>query len=179
MIDYARIPSPLGASVAAAEEGAIVGLWFEGQKYFPDISADWRENPALPALERCAAQLDEYFAGQRQRFDLPLAPHGTAYQQRIWREIAAIPFGNTLSYAELAMRVGNGDAARAAGAATGRNPVSIVIPCHRVVGANGALTGYAGGIHRKTQLLGLEARRNRRPASGVLTKQVSLFPKYN
>ena len=178
MIDYAHIPSPLGVIVAAAEEGAIIGLWFEGQKDFPDSSADWRENRASPPLARCAEQLNEYFAGKRERFDLPLAPHGTAYQQRIWREIAAIPFGKTLGYQELARREGNGKAARAAGAATGRNPVSILIPCHRVVGANGALTGYAGGIHRKEQLLGLEARRNRPPASGVQTKQVSLFPKY-
>ena len=156
MIDYARIPSPLGTIVAAAAEGAIVGLWFEGQKYFPQLSADWRENPSLPPLERCAAQLDEYFAGTRERFELPLAPHGTSYQLRIWREIGAIPFGTTVSYSELAKRAGNAAAARAAAAATGRNPVSIVIPCHRVVGATGALTGYAGGIDRKTQLLELE-----------------------
>jgi methylated-DNA-[protein]-cysteine S-methyltransferase len=158
MIDYARIASPLGDILAAAEHGAIIGLWFEGQKYFPDISG-WRENAASPPIVRCRKQLDEYFAGKRDRFDLPLAPHGTQYQQRIWREIAAIPFGKTLSYAELAMCAGNGDAARAAGAATGRNPLSIVIPCHRVVGAKGALTGYAGGLDRKTKLLGLEGAR--------------------
>jgi methylated-DNA-[protein]-cysteine S-methyltransferase len=158
MIDYARIASPLGEILAAAEHGAIIGLWFEGQKYFPDISG-WRENAASPPIARCAKQLGEYFAGKRDRFDLPLAPHGTQYQQRIWREISAIPFGKTLSYAELARRAGNGDAARAAGAATGRNPLSIVIPCHRVVGVNGALTGYAGGLDRKTKLLGLEGAR--------------------
>jgi methylated-DNA-[protein]-cysteine S-methyltransferase len=159
MIDYARIASPLGDILAAAENGAIIGLWFEGQKYYPEIPEGWRENAASPAIARCRKQLDEYFAGKRERFDLPLAPHGTAYQQRIWREIAAIPFGKTLSYAELARRAGNGDAARAAGAATGRNPVSIVIPCHRVVGSKGALTGYAGGLDRKTRLLGLEGAR--------------------
>ena len=159
MNDYARIASPLGEILAAAENGAIIGLWFEGQKYYPGIPEGWRENPASPPIVRCAKQLGEYFAGKRNRFDLPLAPHGTAYQQRIWREIAAIPFGKTLSYAELAKRAGNGDAARAAGAATGRNPVSIVIPCHRVVGSKGALTGYAGGLDRKTRLLGLESAR--------------------
>jgi methylated-DNA-[protein]-cysteine S-methyltransferase len=159
MIDYARIASPLGDILAAAESGALIGLWFEGQKYYPAIPEDWRENAASPAIARCRKQLDEYFAGKRDRFDLPLAPRGTAYQQRIWREIAAIPFGETLSYAELAKRAGNADAARAAGAATGRNPVSIVIPCHRVVGSGGALTGYAGGLERKTRLLGLEGAR--------------------
>jgi methylated-DNA-[protein]-cysteine S-methyltransferase len=159
MIDYARIASPLGPILAAAEKGAIIGLWFEGQKYYPDIPEGWRENAASPPIARCRKQLDEYFAGKRERFDLPLAPRGTQYQQRIWREIAAIPFGKTLSYAELAKRAGNGDAARAAGAATGRNPVSIVIPCHRVVGSKGALTGYAGGLDRKTRLLGLEGAR--------------------
>ena len=159
MTDYARIASPLGEILAAAENGAIIGLWFEGQKYFPEIPEGWRENAASPAIARCAKQLGEYFAGKRDRFDLPLAPRGTAYQQRIWREIAAIPFGKTLSYAELAKRAGNGDAARAAGAATGRNPVSIVIPCHRVIGSKGALTGYAGGLDRKTRLLGLEGAR--------------------
>jgi methylated-DNA-[protein]-cysteine S-methyltransferase len=159
MIDYVRIQSALGIIVAAAQEDTIIGVWFEGQKYVPDVAADWRENPALPLLERCAVQLDEYFAGKRGRFDLPLAPRGTAYQRRIWHEIAAIPFGKTLSYQELAMRAGNGAAARAAGAATGRNPFAIVIPCHRVVGAKGALTGYAGGVDRKAHLLGLEGAR--------------------
>lgn len=156
MIHFARIPSPLGHLLAAAEEGALFGLWFEGQQYFPEISEDWHEDPGAPPFTRCRTQLDEYFAGRRDRFDLPLAPHGTGYQQRIWREIAAIPFGRTLTYAELAKRAGNGAAARAAGAATGRNPLSIVIPCHRVVGASGALTGYAGGLDRKGRLLGLE-----------------------
>jgi methylated-DNA-[protein]-cysteine S-methyltransferase len=159
MTDYARIASPLGDILAAAENGALIGLWFEGQKYYPQIPDDWRENAASPAIARCRKQLAEYFAGKRDRFDLPLAPRGTPYQQKIWREIAAIPFGKTLSYAELAKRAGNGDAARAAGAATGRNPMSIVIPCHRVVGSKGALTGYAGGLDRKTRLLGLEGVR--------------------
>jgi len=159
MTDYARIASPLGEILAAAENGALIGLWFEGQKYYPEIPAGWRENAASPAIARCRMQLDEYFAGKRDRFDLPIAPRGTAYQQRVWREIAAIPFGKTLSYAELAKRAGNCDAARAAGAATGRNPLSIVIPCHRVVGAKGALTGYAGGLDRKTKLLGHEGAR--------------------
>jgi methylated-DNA-[protein]-cysteine S-methyltransferase len=159
MIDYARIPSPLGVIVAAAQDGTLIGVWFEGQKHFRDVPADWRENPALPLLERCAGQLDEYFAGRRGRFDLPLSPRGTAYQRIIWREIAKIPFGKTLSYQELATRAGNGAAARAAGAATGRNPFAIVIPCHRVVGTKGALIGYAGGVDRKVRLLGLEGAR--------------------
>jgi methylated-DNA-[protein]-cysteine S-methyltransferase len=98
----------------------------------------------------------EYFAGRRDTFDLPVAAHGTEFQQSVWREIARVPFGKTITYAELARRAGAPGSARAAGAATGRNPIAVAIPCHRIVGADGSLTGYAGGLPRKTRLLELE-----------------------
>ncbi len=121
-----------------------------------------------PRLRECAEQLADYFAGKRQCFDLPVAPRGTPFQQRVWREIAKVPFGETITYAELAARAGSPGSARAAGAATGRNPLAIVVPCHRIVGTDGALTGYAGGLPRKEKLLAARrrprGRRRLRPA---------------
>ncbi len=158
MIEYARLESPLGTLVAAARKQQLIGLWFEGQAHFDGVEADWREAPSSPVLSRCAKQLAEYFAGRRHQFDLPLAPEGTEFQRRVWEEIARVPFGETLSYAELARRCRRPKAARAAGAATGRNPLSVVVPCHRIVAADGGLTGYAGGVERKRRLLELEGR---------------------
>jgi len=154
---FARIGTPLGPMVAIADGAALSGLDFADAKYAPAVDPAWAENPALPVLRRCAEQLAEYFAGRRARFDLPLAPSGTDFQQRVWREIAKVRHGETIPYAELARRAGRPGAARAAGAATGRNPLAIVVPCHRVVGARGALTGYAGGLPRKARLLALES----------------------
>lgn len=156
MTRYARLSTPLGAMIAIAVDGQLAGLDFADAKYAPAIGADWIEDPAGQPLRDCAAQVAEYFAGERGRFDLPLAPRGTPFQLRVWREIARVPFGETLSYAELAERAGSPGSARAAGAATGRNPLALVVPCHRIVGANGALTGYAGGLRRKERLLVLE-----------------------
>ena len=104
-----------------------------------------------------ASQLFEYFAGKRKRFDLPLAPEGTEFQLRVWEELQRIPFGERISYGDLARRIDDADAVRAVGAANGRNPIAVIIPCHRVVGADGSLTGYAGGIERKRRLLDLES----------------------
>jgi methylated-DNA-[protein]-cysteine S-methyltransferase len=156
MTRFARFDTPLGPMVAVAEGASLVAIDFADAKYAPAIDAAWTEDPAWPPLRECSAQLGEYFAGERGRFDLPLAPLGTPFQQRIWREIAAIPYGETIAYAELARRAGAPASARAAGAATGRNPLAIVVPCHRVVAAGGSLTGYAGGLARKAYLLGLE-----------------------
>ena len=150
MIRYARFATPLGTVFATATDESLTGIYFEGQRYAPSILPDWVESPRH-------APLAEYFDGKRRDFELPLAPVGTDFQQRVWREIARIPFGATRSYAELATRAGAPGAARAAGAATGRNPLSIVVPCHRVVGSGGSLTGYAGGLERKARLLGIEA----------------------
>jgi methylated-DNA-[protein]-cysteine S-methyltransferase len=157
MTRYARIATPLGAMVAVAHDGAIVALDFEDAKHAPAIASGWTEDPAWPPLRDCARQLAEYFAGGRGRFDLPLEPPGTAFQRRVWREIARVPYGTTITYAELARRAGAAGSARAAGAATGRNPLAIVVPCHRIVASGGGLTGYAGGLARKRSLLALES----------------------
>ena len=120
-------------------------------------SPDWQEDAAATRRSRPAPRSSpQYFAGKRRAFDLPLAPRGTAFQQRVWEAIARVPFGETITYAELARRAGAPGCARAAGAATGRNPIGVVVPCHRIVGADGSLTGYAGGLERKTRLLELE-----------------------
>jgi methylated-DNA-[protein]-cysteine S-methyltransferase len=156
MTQYARIPTPAGTLFATAANGAITGIYFEGQKYFPAMTDEWHEDANAAPLAECARQLGEYFDGKRTTFDLPLAPRGTDFQRRVWREIARIPFGETITYAELAARAGAAGSARAAGAATGRNPITLVVPCHRVVGTDGSLTGYAGGLARKTRLLEIE-----------------------
>jgi len=156
MIEYARFASPLGTILAAAEDGALVRLDFEDAKYAPRVVEAWHHAPRARLFQDCERQLGEYFAGERQRFDLRLAPRGTPFQERVWEEIARIGYGRTITYAQLAARSGASGSARAAGAATGRNPIAIVIPCHRVLGSSGALTGYAGGLARKTRLLEIE-----------------------
>ena len=152
----ARHMSALGPVLLAATPQGLAGLWFEGQRHHPDTTG-WSIDPSHPVLVAAAAQLDEYFAGHRTTFDLPLdLQHGTAFQQSVWRALLAIPHGASTSYAELGQRIGARGAARAVCAAVGRNPLSVVVPCHRVLGAGGALTGYAGGLDRKTALLRLE-----------------------
>ena len=158
MTRFAMFDTALGAAYATADEGgALSGLYFVRARHAPEIAAAWTRCAATDApFAECARQLDEYFAGRRRSFTLPLAARGTAFQRRVWREIAAIPFGETISYAALAERAGAPGAARAAGAATGRNPWSVIVPCHRVLGGRGELTGYAGGLDRKLRLLTLE-----------------------
>jgi len=150
------IPSPLGGMVLASDGDALTAAWFEGQRYAPSIGPTWQRRRDLPLLRRAAAEFAEYFAGERTRFELPLAPAGTPFQREVWNAIGGVPYGETIAYRELAARAGRPASIRAAGAATGRNPLSIVIPCHRIVGADGALTGYAGGLARKRSLLALE-----------------------
>ena len=156
MIRYARLITPLGTLIATAAGGALTGLYYEGGRHAPPVSREWKEDPAAPPLAECARQHAEYLGGRRQCFELPSAPEGSEFQKRVWIEIARIPYGETITYAELAARAGAPGSARAAGAATGRNPLSIVVPCHRVVGSDGSLTGYAGGLERKTRLLEIE-----------------------
>jgi methylated-DNA-[protein]-cysteine S-methyltransferase len=139
---------------------ALAGLWFDRQRHappgLPDAEAS-RSNSLRPeVLTAARRQLDEYFAGRRQHFELAVAPTGSAFQQKVWRALQAIPFGALNSYGEIAASLGFPQGARAVGTAVGRNPVSIVIPCHRVLGRHGALTGYAGGVERKMALLRLE-----------------------
>ena len=158
-LSIARMASPLGEILltANARGNALAGLHLEGQKYFPADPGTWREDPRLPLLREAARQLREYFAGARARFELPLDPAGTPFQRRVWSAIGDVPFGETITYAELARRCGRPSAVRAAGAATGRNPITVIVPCHRIIGSGGALTGYAGGLERKRALLALEA----------------------
>lgn len=151
-----RYVSPLGPMIVAATDAGLAGLWFEGQRHLPE-SSGWPSSPDHPVLVQAVAQLDDYFGGSRNRFDLPLdLQGGTAFQQSVWQALLAIPAGATTSYGAISQRVGRPTAVRAVGAAVGRNPVSIVVPCHRVVGRDGALTGYAGGLERKSALLALE-----------------------
>lgn len=150
---YTAYDGPLGPMVLAALGDHLAGVWFDGQRHQPDACA-WRQCPDHPVLQEAQAQLAAYFAGTRHTFDLPLDPGcGTAFQQDVWRALLRIAPGATLSYGALGAVIGKPSAVRAVGGAVGRNPWSIVVPCHRVVGTGGALTGYAGGLDRKTALL--------------------------
>ncbi|HEX3140899.1 MAG TPA: methylated-DNA--[protein]-cysteine S-methyltransferase [Rhizobacter sp.] len=151
----AHLPSPLGTLLLARTEAGLAGAWFESQKWHPD-ELNAPERPDDPLLQQAAAQIAEYFAGTRSHFDLPLDLHGTAFQQSVWRALCTIDAGATQSYAAVARNLGAPQAVRAVGAAVGRNPISVIVPCHRVVGTDGSLTGYAGGLERKRALLALE-----------------------
>lgn len=158
MLHRSRLPSPIGPlTLVASDVGLVAVLWPDEA---PDRVrlAEASECDDHPALIAAAAQLDEYFAGTRTAFDLPLAPRGTPFQRDVWLALADIPFAETRSYAEIARAIGRPTATRAVGAANGRNPLSIVAPCHRVVGAKGALTGFAGGMETKRFLLDHERR---------------------
>jgi methylated-DNA-[protein]-cysteine S-methyltransferase len=155
-ITQTQFDCPLGRMIAAATSRGLAGVWFAGQRHLPE-TAGWPEQPQHPVLRRAVAQLEEYFAGSRITFDLPLdLQGGTPFQQSVWQALLAIPAGGTTSYGVLSQRIGQPAAVRAVGAAVGRNRLSIVVPCHRVLGADGSLTGYAGGLERKTALLQLE-----------------------
>ncbi len=148
--------SPLGRIILAATGNTLVGVWFDGQRHQPDTSI-WPQASEHPVLQQAQSQLTDYFAGRRTSFDLPLDfAQGTGFQQDVWRALLKIPRGATRSYGALSADIGKPAAVRAVGGAIGRNPLSIIVPCHRVVGAGGALTGYAGGLERKTALLRLE-----------------------
>ena len=153
-IHYRRIDSPVGTLTVAASDAGLHAIEFPSNRH-PQRREGWREGDH-PLLQRAQAQLGEYFAGQRRSFDLPLAPPGTPFQPRVWVALAAIPYGETASYAQLATRVDRPAATRAVGAANGRNPLPIVLPCHRVIGADGSLTGFGGGLPTKRFLLELE-----------------------
>jgi len=144
--------SPVGELTLIASDEALVGLFME--QHGSALPA--AEERHTPLLERVSAQLDEYFAGRRETFDAPLAPEGTDFQRQVWAVLRTIPFGVTWSYAQVARKLGRPKAVRAVGAANGSNPISIVIPCHRVIGADGSLTGYGGGLPRKRWLLAHE-----------------------
>jgi methylated-DNA-[protein]-cysteine S-methyltransferase len=145
-------PSPLGDLLLLADDRGLLGLYLPDPRHAPP-----RGHRADAPFAAAREQLDAYFAGDLHRFDLPLAPAGTPFQMRVWEELTKIPFGETISYRELAERIGSPRAVRAVGLANGRNPLSIVVPCHRVIGADGTLVGYGGGLERKRWLLEHEA----------------------
>jgi methylated-DNA-[protein]-cysteine S-methyltransferase len=155
MTAYTEYASPLGVLLLASTDRGLCGLYFEEHKYFNGTQG-WRRDDAQPHLLTTARQLDEYFNGQRRQFDIALDMPGTVFQCAVWSELMRLPFGTTTTYQTIAHRIANPRAIRAAGTAIGRNPVSIIVPCHRVVGTSGALSGYAGGLDRKRYLLAHE-----------------------
>ena len=149
------VDSPIGPLTLAAGEEGLAALYMDAQRYGPALEP--AGSPGAAPLAEAARQLEEYFAGDRTEFDLPLAPRGTDFQQRVWALLREIPFGETTTYGALAERLGNPRTVRAVGLANGRNPLSIVVPCHRVIGADGSLVGFGGGLERKRALLAHEA----------------------
>lgn len=152
---FRHIDSPIGLLLIAADDDGIRAVEFPENRHPVKREGEWREGEH-PLLDEAARQLGEYFAGERRGFDLPLAPRGTEFQRKVWLALRGIPFGQTWSYAQLAKSIDNMQAMRAVGAANGRNPIPIIVPCHRVIGANGTLTGFGGGLPTKEFLLRLE-----------------------
>ncbi len=152
---YHQVPSPIGNLLLVSDGDALTGLFMSDHKGGPAPEPAWRRDEG-PFAQVCE-QLTEYFDGNLQQFGMRLAPAGTEFQKKVWQELCRIPFGASISYGELARRIGQPTASRAVGAANGQNPISIIVPCHRVIGANGTLTGYGGGIERKKWLLEHEA----------------------
>jgi methylated-DNA-[protein]-cysteine S-methyltransferase len=154
----AAYDTPLGKVLIARTTHGLAGLWFESQKWHP-APIDAPEHPDDPLLREAATQVTDYFAGRRKQFELPLDLQGSPFQQSVWQALRDIDCGATRSYADIARGIGSPQAVRAVGAAVGRNPVSVIVPCHRVLGSSGQLTGYAGGLDRKRALLALESTR--------------------
>ncbi|CAM4339054.1 methylated-DNA--[protein]-cysteine S-methyltransferase [Vibrio astriarenae] len=151
---YTTFTSPLGKITAQANELGLTGVWFETHTTQPQDLG--KRDDHHVTLQQAQQQITEFFAQERTCFELPLAAEGTPFQQQVWQALLAIPYGQTWSYQQIANHIGNPKAVRAVGAANGKNPISVIVPCHRVIGASGKLTGYAGGIERKQALLALE-----------------------
>lgn len=162
MTKYDYLDTPFGRMLLAANDKGLTGAHFVGQKYYPAEREGWTRDEK--ALAKAKKELSEYFEGERAVFTVPLAAEGTPFQKAIWTEIARVRFGETITYAELARRAGFPNCARAAGAATGRNPIGVIVPCHRILGTNGTLTGYAGGLSKKKALLALEGAATTSPS---------------
>lgn len=152
---FAYFESPIGRLLLTSDGAALTGLYMEPSRK-AQCTDGWAEDAGVAPLSATVRQLSEYFAGTRRGFDLPLRLQGTMFQTRVWRELTEIPYGQTWSYGQLAKRIDKPSASRAVGLANGRNPISILVPCHRVIGADGSLTGYGGGIERKRWLLAHE-----------------------
>jgi methylated-DNA-[protein]-cysteine S-methyltransferase len=163
MPEVLQFDTPLGSMLAVGSQRALHGLYFVGQRHLPDLSGCATDSSFL-VLHRARRQVSEYFEQRRQQFDLPLEHSGTALQQAVWAALGEIAYGQTVSYTQLALRVGRPKAVRAVAQAVGRNPWIILRPCHRVLGASGSLTGFAAGLERKSALLALESRCVRQPA---------------
>ena len=157
MIYYIEHDSPLGTLLLAATEQGLCGIYFEEHKHFKG-KGEWQHQPDNSHLQKAVQQLDEYFKGARKTFDLQLDIQGTAFQCKVWHALSSLQFGEVITYTEHANRLGNTKAVRAVSTAIGKNPISIIVPCHRVIGTSGALTGYAGGLERKQFLLTHEAQ---------------------
>ena len=153
---YDELPTPIGRLRLVADAEGLREVWFETGRHRKSPQPDWIR--AAAPLAEARRQLEEYFAGDRTRFELKLHPIGTPFQLAVWEELGRIPYGATISYAELARRIGQPAAMRAVGAANGRNPIPIILPCHRVIGSNGSLTGFGGGLPTKRFLLSMEDR---------------------
>jgi methylated-DNA-[protein]-cysteine S-methyltransferase len=154
---FCYVDSPIGRLMLTSDGTALTGLYMNLYRNkpskLPGLGNDWIQNATIDPLPAAARQLKEYFAGKRREFDLPMRMEGTEFQRRVWRELTKIPFGETRSYGQLAKRLNNPNGSRAVGLANGRNPIAIIVPCHRVIGADGSLTGFGGGIDRKEWLL--------------------------
>lgn len=156
MIQYDLIASPVGELLVTGEDGFVTGLYFEEHKYGPAIGSTWKREPE--AFDRLREELGKYFKGALTEFSVPLRASGTAFQESVWKLLREIPHGATRTYGDLARELGMPNGSRAVGSAVGRNPISIVVPCHRVLGSTGAITGFAGGLDRKSKLLELEGK---------------------
>ncbi|MGV9316577.1 methylated-DNA--[protein]-cysteine S-methyltransferase [Streptomyces sp. NPDC003691] len=157
-VRHTYVDSPVGRLLLVADGNALAGLYFPGYRYTPRPSAWGRrtETSADPVLAQARSELGEHFAGERKVFDVPAVTHGDAFQEQVWAQLRRIPYGERITYGDIAVELGGKGLAQTVGQAVGRNPVSIVIPCHRVVGAGGKLTGFGGGLERKQLLLDLE-----------------------
>jgi methylated-DNA-[protein]-cysteine S-methyltransferase len=176
MIRYTEVDSPVGLLILKSEGEHLTGIYMSGTymdapSQLPAELHNWVLDPTAEPLRETARQLEEYFQGARREFDLPLRLEGTDFQRRAWRNLLEIPYGKTRSYGEQAQRIGNPKASRAVGLANGRNPIPIVVPCHRVIGAHGSLTGFGGGIARKRWLL---AHENQHGSGGIALLQQEL-----
>jgi methylated-DNA-[protein]-cysteine S-methyltransferase len=169
MPTHVVLDSPVGPLTLVATDGALSGLYMEKQRHLPpEETFGALDDPGTDPFATVAAQLTAYFAGELTEFDVPLNLHGTPFQRRVWTALQDIPYGETTSYGELAAELGNPSASRAVGLANGRNPVGVIVPCHRVVGSTGSLTGYGGGLDRKRYLLDFERKTRTRADEATL-----------